>query len=31
MDESEALEADTQSTEVVKPGDGPVRDTAGFA
>jgi hypothetical protein len=31
MDESQALEADTQSAEVMKPGDGPLYDPAGFA
>lgn len=31
MDKSQALEADTQSTEVMKPGDGPLYDPAGFA
>ena len=31
MDESQALEADAQSTEVMKPGDGPLYDPAGFA
>jgi hypothetical protein len=31
MDGSEALEADTQSTEVVKLGDGPLHDPAAFA
>lgn len=31
MDESQALEADVQSTEVMKPGDGPLYDPAGFA
>ena len=31
MDESHALEADTQSTEVMKRGDGPLYDPAGFA
>jgi hypothetical protein len=31
MDESQALETDTQSTEVMKPGDGPLYDPAGFA
>ena len=28
MDESQALEADAQSTEVMKPGDGPLYDPA---
>ena len=31
MDESQALEADAQSTEVMKPGDGPLYNPAGFA
>ena len=31
MDKSQALETDTQSTEVMKPGDGPLYDPAGFA
>ncbi len=31
MDESQALEADMQSAEVMKPGDGPLYVPAGFA
>jgi len=31
FDESEALATDTQSTEVMKPGDGPLYNPAGFA
>jgi hypothetical protein len=31
MDKSQALEPDTESTEVMKPGDGPLYDPAGFA
>jgi len=31
MDEVQALETDAQSTEVMKPGEGPLSDPAGFA
>lgn len=30
MDEGQALETDTQSAKVMKPGDGPLYDPAGF-